>query len=72
MVGRLVLDVPGRVLEVGMWISLLSLLSSSDALLADIIFFVAPSAATVMGGGGEGSRLEVCGPVLCVVGGEVK
>ena len=68
MVGFLVLDVPDRVLEGGMWISLSSLLSLSDTLLADIIFFVAASAATAMGGG-EGSGLEVCGRVMCVVGG---
>ena len=42
-----------------------------DALLTDIILFVAAAVATAMGGG-EGSGLEVCGLVLCVVGGEVK
>ena len=75
MVGRLVLDVPGCILEVGVWISSSSLLSSPDASLANIIFFVAASAATAMGGAGGGaggSGLEVCGRVLCVVGGEVK
>ena len=77
IVGRLVLDVPGCILEVGVWISSSSLLSSPDASLANIIFFVAASAATAMGGRGGGtgpggSGLEVCGRVLCVVGGEVK
>ncbi len=45
-----------------------------NASLANIIFFVAASAATAMGGGRGvgGSGLEVCGRVLCVVGGEVK
>jgi hypothetical protein len=52
MLGRLVLDVLSHVLEVGVWVSLSSLLSSLDASLADIIFFVAASAATAMGGGG--------------------
>ena len=71
MVGRLVLDVPGRILEVGVWIFSSSLLSLPDASLANIIFFVAATAGTEMGGAG-GSGLEVCGRVLCVVGGEVK
>ena len=70
MLGRLVLDVLSHVLEVGVWVSSSSLLSSLDASLADIIFFVAASAATAMGG--EGSGLKLYGCVLCSVGGEVK
>ncbi len=68
MVGRLVLDVPGCILEVGMWILSSSLLSSPDASLANIIFFVAASAATAMGGRGGGRRdLDWRCVVVCCV-----
>ena len=69
MVGRLVLDVPGCILEVGVWISSSSLLSSPDASLANIIFFVAASAATAMGGrgGGWGDLDWRCVVVCCVL-----